>query len=180
MEKKIRTLGILHARSFSACLDEVRKKSGTTTRRLVIQHPSAVVVIPLLQSDQTLVVTQYRYVLGRETLELPAGKIGPGEDPQAAAHRELAEETGYEAEQMESLTRFAPSLGYSNEMIHVYVGRELRASAGPPDGDEIVKVEKMTLARLKNLILQGEVVDGTTIVALAAYEWLTGPLAEDR
>lgn len=172
METKIQTLGTLHARSFSVDLDEVRRPSGAIGRRVIIQHPSAVVIVPVIEPDQTLVVRQYRYALARETIEFPAGKLDPGENPLTAANRELMEETGYRAGCLELVLPFAPSIGYSTEIIHVCLARDLEPTERIPDDDEIVRVEKIPLSRLKELILAGQLIDGTTILALAVWEWL--------
>jgi ADP-ribose pyrophosphatase len=172
MERKVRTLGSLWAKSFYVELDEVQRTSGELSRRLVIRHPSAVVVIPVLDSGEILTVGQYRYAMERETLELPAGKIDPGEDPETTAHRELLEETGYRAGSWKKLLSFAPSLGYSTEIIHVFVARDLTPTGTTPDEDEIIKVRPFTKDALKAMIADGRLIDGTTMVALAAYEWL--------
>lgn len=167
-------MGVLHARSFSADLDEVDPGDGQTKRRLVIRHPSAVVVIPLLSPEQVLLVTQYRYAMGRNSIEFPAGKIDPGETPEAAALRELTEETGYRAGTWRKLSAFAPSVGYSTEIIHVFLAQELTRTETKPDEHEIIRVETAPLARLKEMILAGEIIDGTTMLALAVYEWKGG------
>ena len=171
METKIKTLGILHAKSFSAELDQVGRGSGETTQRIVIRHPSAVVVIPVLEDGRTLLVRQHRYALGRETLEFPAGKLDPGEDPEKTAFRELAEETGRRAGRLTRLLSFAPSIGYSTEIIHIFLAHELTVLDQVPDEDEISAVVEMPLAELKEMILAGKIIDGTTMLALAVYEW---------
>ena len=173
-ESKIRTLGTLYANSFHADLDEVQRSRGTA-RRLVIRHPSAVILIPVAGPEgEVLVVTQYRYPLGIESVELPAGKLDPGEDPETAARRELVEETGYEAGRLKKLMSFAPAVGYSDEIIHIYVAEDLTPAQSGRDEEEITRVEKLPISRLKQMILDGRIIDGTTIVALAAYEWMPG------
>lgn len=173
METKIRTLGTLHAKNFRVDLDEVADESGgATRRRVVIRHPSAVTVIPLVSPTQALMVRQYRYALGRETLEFPAGKLQSGETAEEAARRELLEETGHEAGTLTRILKFAPADGYSDEIIHVFVARGLRVVDGMVLDDEISRVEILDLARLKALIAAGDIIDGVTIASLAAYEWL--------
>ena len=173
MEDKIATLGTLCAPSFSVDLDQVKKRNGRLTRRLVIQHPSAVSIIPLIGEDKVLLVTQYRYAVGRETLELPAGKLDPGESPQEAATRELAEETGYQARTWKKLLSFAPSVGYSTEIIHIFAARDLSPLEESPVNDgEIDRVETVSLSQLKKMIVEGRIIDGTTILTLAAFEWM--------
>jgi ADP-ribose pyrophosphatase len=170
MESKIRTLGVLHARSFTVDLDEVTRGDGTT-RRVVIRHPSAVVVVPVLPDGRTLVVTQYRYAMERETIEFPAGKLDPGEEPLTTAFRELEEETGYRAGRMEPLLPFAPAVGYSTEIIHAFAAHDLTETGMRPDEDEITGVRAIDFDELKAMALRGEIIDGTTLVTLAMYEW---------
>ena len=171
METKVCTLGALFAKSFSVDLDEVRRPSGSTGRRLVIRHPSAVAVVPILPDDETLVVTQYRYAIEQDTVELPAGKIDPGETPEQAAAREMEEETGYRVGRLEHLISFGPSIGYSNEVIHVFAAHDLTPADNGPDEDEISRVEAIPFSMLKQKILAGEIIDGVTILALAVWEW---------
>ncbi len=162
---------MLAAKSFSVDLDEVDRGHGGTGLRLVVRHPSAVVVVPLLGPSEAVMVAQYRYALGRETIEFPAGKLDPGEEPEEAARRELMEETGYRAASFKKLFSFAPSIGYSTEIVHVFVARELERLEAARDEDEITRVMPVELSRLKELIMSGEVIDGTTMLALAACEW---------
>jgi ADP-ribose pyrophosphatase len=96
MEKKIRTIATLNAHSFSVSLDDVLLQNGAPGRRIKIDHPEAAAIVPFFSEDQILMVRQYRYALGKETLEIPAGKMDPGEKPEACARRELLEETGFE------------------------------------------------------------------------------------
>ena len=137
MEKKLTTIGSLFAKSLYVDLDEIERDNGQLSRRILIRHPQAVVVIPLIEPDRALMVTQFRYAMGRDTLEFPAGKLDPGEDPLETAHRELAEETGYSAESMEKLMAFAPSVGYSTEIIHIFLAKQLQETSRGPDGQEI-------------------------------------------
>jgi ADP-ribose pyrophosphatase len=173
VESKILTLGSLYAQSFSADLDRVRTGNGEIKERLVISHPSAIVVIPLLEPDQTLMVSQYRYAVKQETVEFPAGKLDSGEDIETAARRELIEETGYQADSWRKLMTFAPNVGYSTEMIHVLAARNLTLiSSDWQDREEIDQVEIVKLSEVKEMVKSGKIIDGATILALAAYEWM--------
>ena len=173
MEEKIRNLGMLAAASFRVELDEVRR-GRESTRRLVIRHPEAVVLVPVLDGDRTLVVSQYRYALNRQTLELPAGKVDPGETPDEAAHRELLEETGHRAQSLTRLHSFAPAPGYSNEIIHVYQAAGLTRAGDPTDTDEIEAADIVPLSEIRSMILTGRMISGTSIVAYSVFDWLRG------
>jgi ADP-ribose pyrophosphatase len=180
MESKIRTLGSLYARSFSVDLDQVAgPREHQTSLRLVVRHPSAVVIVPVMGPGQTLLVRQFRYALGRETLEFPAGKLDPGEAPMTAARRELAEETGFEAGRLEPLLPFAPSLGYSTEIIHAFAAYDLTPAATGRDEAEISQVVPMTFTDLGKMARSGGIIDGTTLLALAMYEWTASTTPED-
>jgi ADP-ribose pyrophosphatase len=167
MEKKIQTIGTLRAQSFLVHLDDVLLRDGTEARRIRIDHPEAAAVVPLLSSEEILMVRQHRYALGRETLEIPAGKMDPSENPEDCARRELMEETGYQAESMKLLYSYAPALGYSNEVIHIFAGQDLKRVEGGIDEREISSVERMGLEELRSLVRKGKIMDGKTLLGLA-------------
>lgn len=173
MEKRITTLASLRTRSFSAHLDEVILRDGHTGKRMRIDHPEAAAVVPFVSEDEILMVRQYRYALGKETLEIPAGKLDPGETPEACVRRELREETGYEAGEFTFLYTYAPAIGYSNERIHIYSARRLRKKKTKVDEREISAVEKHSLGRLKEMAKKGRIEDGKTLLGLffAGMDW---------
>ena len=166
MEKKITTLATLNAPSFSASLDEVLFRDGRTGKRMKIDHPEAAAVVPFVSHDEILMVRQYRYALGKETLEIPAGKLDPGEAPDACARRELMEETGYEAGELRLVYTYAPALGYSNELIHIYSAHGLKKKSAKIDEREISSVEKHRFDDLKEMLKKGILLDGKTILSL--------------
>jgi ADP-ribose pyrophosphatase len=170
MEKKITTLAILRAPSFSASLDEVLFRDGRTGKRMKIDHPEAAAVVPFVSHDEIIMVRQYRYALGKETLEIPAGKLDPGETPDACARRELMEETGYEAGEFRLVYTYAPAIGYSNELIHIYSAHQLTKKNAKIDEREISSVEKYRIEDLKAMIKKGILLDGKTLLSL----FLTG------
>jgi ADP-ribose pyrophosphatase len=167
MEKKIRTLASLSTRSFSAYLDEVLFQNNQTGQRIRMDHPEAAAIIPFLSDKEILMVRQFRYALGRETLEIPAGKLDPGESPEQCIRRELLEETGYEAGKIEWVYTYAPALGYSNELIHIYSGYELRKAGTVIDEREISSVEKIPVENLKSMIQGKLILDGKTLLGLS-------------
>jgi ADP-ribose pyrophosphatase len=167
MEKKIRTIASLSTRSFSAYLDEVVLQNNQTGQRIRIDHPEASAIIPFVSDEEILMVRQYRYALGRETLEIPAGKLDPGENPDQCIRRELLEETGYEAGTIRRVYTYAPALGYSNELIHIYSGHQLKKAGSGIDQREIAAVEKIPVEKLKQMIKERMILDGKTLLGLS-------------
>jgi ADP-ribose pyrophosphatase len=169
MEEKIRTLSTLYAKHFSAHLDTVRLRTGRTTERIRIDHPEAAAVVPFLDAQRILMVRQWRYAIDRETLEIPAGKADPGETLETCAVRELEEETGYRAERLLHLFSYYPALGYSNEIIRIYAVSRLKRLLAVQDEDEISGVEVVALSRVQDLILEGIIADGKTVIGISLF-----------
>ncbi|MHC1742755.1 MAG: NUDIX hydrolase [Syntrophobacteraceae bacterium] len=170
MEERIRTLGSIHANHFSAHLDVVRLRTGRLTERIRIDHPEAAAVVPFLDSNRILMVRQWRYAIARETLEIPAGKADPGEDLEACARRELHEETGYNPERLVELFSYFPAIGYSNEVIRIYAASRLQKLSSAQDEDEISQVEIVDLAKIYDLIAEGAIQDGKTVIGLSLFK----------
>lgn len=142
---------------------------GRFTRELV-HHPGAVSVVPLLDDGATvLLVRQYRAAVERDLLEIPAGKRDvAGEAPELTAHRELAEEVGMRAGQLEPLAEFYNSPGFCDEHSFVFLASDLSAVPASAQGieEEHMTVEKVALADVPRLIAEGEIVDAKTIIGL--------------
>lgn len=166
MEKRLRTLGSLHATTFSAHLDEVTLTNGEIKKRIRIDHPEASAVVPLLPDRGIVMVRQYRYAMGLSTLEIPAGKVDPGEDPEACGRRELFEETGFEARVLQPLYTYTPAIGYSNERIHIFLAPGVERRSGRGDENEISAVEIIPLTELKEMVREGQIQDGKTLIGL--------------
>jgi ADP-ribose pyrophosphatase len=169
MEEKIRTLSKLFANHFTAQLDTVRLRTGKTTERIKIDHPEAAAVIPFLDSQRIVMVRQWRYAIARETLEIPAGKVDPGENLLDCARRELLEETGYHAERLLPIFSYHPAIGYSNEVIKIYAASGLQHVSETQDVDEISRLEVIDLDRLHDLIVEGVVSDGKTVIGISLF-----------
>ncbi len=177
MEKRVRTLGSLNAPSFSAHLDEVVLGNGEAGRRIRIDHPEASAVVPRVPEGGVVMVRQYRYALDAETLEIPAGKVDPGEDAETCARRELLEETGFRAETLTRLYTYAPAIGYSNERIHIFWAPGVVRQSERTDEREISSVEVVPLEELQAMIRNGKLLDGKTLIGLAVAGLLTPPAA---
>lgn len=148
-------------------IDDVRLPSGRIGRREIIEHPGAAAIVPLTDAGEVVLVRQYRKTVENMLLEIPAGKLEPGEDPLTCAQRELAEETGLRATVMTPMLTFAPSPGILTEAITIFLARGLvpHRLSGPPE-EEGLRVERVPLARLRALIEAGEIRDGKSLVGL--------------
>ncbi len=150
-------------------VDSLREQSGATYDRLVVEYGVAVVLVPVAPDGSLLLVRQYRHPAGRWLLELPAGNVDQRDgSPDAAALRELREETGFRGR----LTRIgglflAP--GYSNEYQHMYVAEDLAEDPLAPDEDETLLLERATLDEALAFVDSGEICDAKSIAALLMY-----------
>ena len=173
MERQISRIFEIKVKTMKAILDEVEKPSGTHTRRLIIDYPHAVAIIPFLEPDKFILVRQSRYALQRETIEFPAGKIDPGETPEQAAHRELCEETGYKAQNLIKLYSYTPAMGYSSEIIHIFLATGLEKSDSKIDSDEISDIIFKSKDEILYMIKdQHEVIDPKILIGFLLGEKL--------
>ena len=146
--------------------DQVRLPNGNISQREYVEHPGAVVVVPLLANGNVILEKQFRYPLHQIFIELPAGKIDAGEDILITGQRELLEETGYSASEWIKLGHQHPCIGYSNEVIHMYLARGLSAGKHQRDDDEHLEVFAAPFVDCLAMVQRGEITDGKTIVAL--------------
>ena len=144
---------------------DLKVANGAEKVHEVVRHPGAVCVVALDGEGRVLLVRQYRTALERVTVEVPAGKLEPGEDPLDAVKRELAEETGYTAQTIRYLAPIAVAAGYSDEIIHVYMATDLQEGRAHPDDDEFVTAEWVQLDVLVDSVLDGRIEDSKTVIA---------------
>ena len=142
----------------------VQLPDGRAAQRDVVRHPGAVAIVALTDDGRICLVRQYRAALGRVTVEVPAGKLDPGEDPLECAHRELLEETGMRAERMAFLTTIATGVGFCDELIHLYMATGLTFAASDPDADAFINVDLVPLPELIDAVLDGRIEDAKTVV----------------
>ena len=150
----------------SVRVDQARLSDGRLTLREVVEHPGGVAVLPLDTDGRVWCVRQFRYPFGRELLEIPAGKLEPGEDPAVCAARELSEETGLSADRRRSLGCSYSSPGNSTEVIHLFLATGLRPGPAHPDDGELLGVEAHPLAELVDAVLRGELADAKSVAAI--------------
>ena len=167
IEKKISSEEIFKGHLLHVFKDTVELPNGNKATREWIKHPGASSVIPLLPDNQIILVRQYRYPVAQVTLEVPAGKLDKaGEDPIICAHRELSEETGYTAGKLWKLTTIATTVGFSNEVIHLYAASDLKPGKIHPDDDEFINVVKMPLTAALQLVETGKIIDPKSIISI--------------
>ncbi len=164
--KLIRSETIYHGRVFDVRQDEVELPGGKTTLLDIVDHDGAVVIVPLDEGEKVWIVRQYRHAAGQTLMELPAGTLEAGEDPEHCVQRELREEIGMGARQIQRLGGFFLAPGYSSEFLHVYLARDLFPDPLPGDHDEIIEAETIPLQSLFSEANGGAVQDAKSLAAL--------------
>ncbi len=158
-------------RFLDAHLDRVRYPDGEVGEQVLIHHPGASAIVPFLSDPagndpQVLLMRQYRYAAGGRLWEIPAGRLEPGEEPLACAHRELLEETGCTATKMERLTTFWTTPGFTNERIHLFLASGLTRGATRHEADEFIELHTFALAASLRMIESGEINDAKSVIGL--------------
>ncbi|MEB3221620.1 MAG: NUDIX hydrolase [Candidatus Sericytochromatia bacterium] len=166
-ERGITREDVFRGKIVNVRVDTVVLPDGRTTQREVVDHPGAVAVIARDADGRLLLVRQFRYAVGASSLELPAGCLDrAGEGLEAAARRELAEETGHSAGDWTYLGRFHSSPGILAETMHLWLAEALTPGAPSPEDDEFVTVETVTLPEALEYVRLGRIHDAKTIVGL--------------
>ena len=165
-EKKLRQVNSYSGIIVDVTLDQIELANGRQAFREVVHHPGGVTILPLDDEGCVYCVRQFRYPYGEILLEVPAGKLERGEDPFECARRELTEETGFTADNWQSLGCLYTSPGYSGETLYLYLARGLRAGEAHPDEGEFLSVERIPLAQLLEQVMDGRIRDAKTVAAV--------------
>lgn len=166
-EEPVSSEEIYHGRILHVTRDTVRMENGREALREVVHHPGGACVVPLTADHMVIMVRQFRYPHLEETLEVPAGKLEYGEDPQTCAERELSEEAGASAEKLEPLGCLYPTPAYDKEVIYMYLARNIRMEqAQHLDADEFLDVVKLPLSEAVAMVMRNEIRDAKTQIAL--------------
>ena len=152
--------------------DEARLPDGSTSVREWIRHPGASAVLPVFDNGEVMLVKQFRYPLSQIFYEVPAGKIDPDETADQTARRELTEETGLVCDHFHYIGHFHPSVGYTDEVIHLYTAWGIQRTDQKADEDEFLLTEQRSFREVVEMVHSGEISDGKTMVAvLRAWHW---------
>ncbi|MBL8980288.1 MAG: NUDIX hydrolase [Gemmatimonadetes bacterium] len=152
-------------------VDTVRFPDGSTGQLEMIRHPGASAVVPMLDDPagpdpRVLLIRQFRHAADGVIWEVPAGRLDPGETPEACARRELAEETGMRAGRLERLTTIYTTPGFTDERIHLFLAGGLEEGDHRREADEFMELRPTPWSEAMRLIERGEIVDGKTLVSL--------------
>ncbi|MEX2180632.1 MAG: NUDIX hydrolase [Gemmatimonadaceae bacterium] len=169
-------------RFLDAHVDRVRFPDGSVGEQVLIHHPGAAAVVPVLSDPrgadpQILMIKQYRYAVGGVLWEIPAGRLEPDETPIDCARRELAEEVGCACEHLVPLTTLWTTPGFTNERIHLFVATGLTQGATAREADEFMEVVPLSLSRVLEMIRDGEITDAKTMVGILYMSGFAGVLS---
>ena len=147
-------------------IEQVVLPNGNQATLAVLKHPGAAAVVPFLDAERILLLRQYRHAVGGMIWEAPAGKLEPGESPEACMERELLEETGFRAARLELLGKILTTPGFSDEVIYLYRASGLARGERRLDAHEVIDVHEMALAEALSMVDRGEIIDAKTVAAL--------------
>ena len=159
------TVTIYKGKIFDIRVDEIREGDIEYKREIVV-HKGSVVIIPVFADGTVALVRQYRHAAGKYLLEICAGTLNAGEDPEAGARRELEEEIGVTAGKMKKLSEFYVSPGFLTEKMHLYMATELTETTQNLEADEILTIERHSVPKALEMIMNGDIEDAKTIVGI--------------
>ena len=159
---------------FNVTTDKVQEPNGTIVSRDVIHHNGSIVILAVDASRKprdpdVILIRQYRHAAGQYLLELPAGRIEPGERPLTAAKREMIEETGFRARKWTLLTRYYASPGFLGEWMQIYLAEDITAGEAQPEADEDIELMRMPLSEAMRLVAANQIHDGKTLIGLSLF-----------
>jgi ADP-ribose pyrophosphatase len=165
-EKTLESKTVFRGVLLNVVADKVELPNGNTSVREYIHHPGASTIIAFVDDQTILFERQFRYPLHRHFVEIPAGKIDPGEDPLQTAQRELKEECGYEAREWKHLATLHPCIGYADERIELYLARDLVHIDHALDSDEFLEVFPLTIAEALSWVRDGRITEAKAVTGI--------------
>lgn len=170
-EKTLDKRVIYNGKFINVELQTVRLPDGSISTRDIVTHPGASVIIPMNENNEIYLVRQYRKPIERISLELPAGKLDPGEKPVECARRELLEETGLIAGEIKHLISVHSTPGFCNELLHIFMATKLQSTGSTcTDSDEFLTCRKYSLDKLTDMIYDNIITDAKTIIGILLTE----------
>lgn len=169
-EKTLSSKPIYDGRVVKLRLDTVELENGSTALREVVHHSGGVAVLALDDDNNVMMVRQFRYPYAELLLEIPAGKLEPGEDPAACGRRELEEEAGCIAGDYRFLAKAYPTPGYTDEVLHIYIAKDLTFTRQHLDNDEFLTLLRLPYKKALEMCLNGEIKDAKTMIAILMYQ----------
>lgn len=160
---------IFSGRIVSLAVEEHRLPDGRHADFEIVRHPGGAAVLPVLADGRLVVIRQFRPAAGGMVLEIPAGRLEPGETPESCVYRELQEEVGYRADRLQKLGEMLTAVGFCDEVVHLYVATDLTAVAVAPEPDEYIEVLTLSLAEALQMVRDGHIPDGKTQLALLLF-----------
>ena len=157
--------------------ERVALPNGCEVMLDIVHQPGAAAVVPFVAEDEVVLIRQFRHAAGGTILEVPAGKLDPGEPPERCAARELTEEAGYRAGRIVALGSIWTTPGFTDEVIHLFAAFDLTRAASQPDDDEVIEVIRVPLAHALELVWRGELRDAKSALALIHAARHVGRLA---
>lgn len=152
-------------RIFSLRVGNVVTSVGKLARREIVEHSGGVAIVPIINGN-VLLIRQFRISIGREIIELPAGRLEVGDSPEERAHKELEEELGYRSTRMIPLLSYYSSVGFTNEKMHIFLGLELELTEAKPEWDENIHLVKLPLKEAEKRLAENKFEDSKTIIGL--------------
>lgn len=165
-EKPIRSEHIFKKELLDLYRDEVELPGGESGIREYTIHPGAVVMVPVCDNGNLVLLRQYRYPPRQVFIELPAGKLDAGESREDAARRELTEETGWRAQDLREISQFFPCIGYSTEKMWLYLATGLAKQPQKLDHDEFIEVFEVPFEEAVNMVLDGRISDMKSMIGI--------------
>jgi ADP-ribose pyrophosphatase len=153
----------------SLAVEEHELPDGRRASFEIVRHPGGAAALPVLEDGRVVLIRQFRPAGGGMILEIPAGRLEPGESPEACIRRELEEEVGFRPRKLEKLGEMLTAVGFCDEVVHLYLARDLTPVARAPEPDEYIEVMTLPLAEALQLVREGRIPDGKTQLSLLLH-----------
>ncbi|MBD9009863.1 MAG: NUDIX hydrolase [Clostridiales bacterium] len=171
-EKTVSSEKVFEGRIIKVKVDRVEMPDGSVATRELVEHPGGVGIVAITDKDEIILVEQYRKPLDKAIYEIPAGKLDPGEHHRTCGIRELEEETGLSAKVFDYMGFIYPSPGFTDEVTHVYLAKELTQGETHPDDDEFLDVKKVPFDTALKMVMDGEINDAKSVFGILKYNMM--------